>query len=103
MVVKEEDAEYNKKKKRKMKKVDKYIDKEKSLMELEYEFVKCMVDTRKKENLTQQEIADKINIFREGIARIETQKVSPQLSTVIKILYSMGYKLEIVPIDEKNK
>lgn len=84
-----------------MKRIDKYIDDEKALMELEYEFIRLLVDIRKKEKLTQQEIADKINIFREGIARIETNKVSPQLGTVIKILYSMGYKLEIVPIENK--
>ena len=86
-----------------MKKIDKYIDNEKALMDLEYEFVRSLIDTRKKEKLTQQEIAERINIFREGIARIETSKVSPQLNTVIKILYSMGYKLEIVPLNKKDK
>ena len=109
MVVKEEKTNYkkvkynkNKKDKSKLQKVDEYILNEKTIMELEYDFITSLVDTRKKEKLTQQEIADKINIFREGIARIETNKVSPQLGTIIKILYSMGYKLDIVPI-KKNK
>ena len=85
-----------------MKKVDNYIENEKLFMDLEYEFIKSLVDTRKSNHLTQQEVADNINIFREAIARIETNKVSPQLNTLIKILYSMGYKLEIVPIKEIN-
>lgn len=111
MIVKEETSEYikndkidNKDKKRRnqMKKVDNYIENEKLFIDLEYDFIKALVDTRKSNHLTQQEVADNINIFREAIARIETNKVSPQLNTLIKILYSMGYKLEIVPIKEIN-
>lgn len=104
MVVKEDVSKYNKKaqKKKTTKKAEEFIEEEQILMDLEYELIKCMVDTRKKEHLTQQEIADKIHVFREAIARIETNKVSPQLGTIIKILYSMGYKLEIVPVKEIN-
>lgn len=86
-----------------MKKVKEYTEKEKYLLELEYEFIKEFIELRKKENLSQQKMADNANVIRETIARIENLMTSPQINTLIKILEPVGYTIKIVPIEEKEK
>jgi transcriptional regulator with XRE-family HTH domain len=82
--------------------VKRYIEREKTLQEIEYEFIKEFVNLRHEKKLTQQEMADQANVIRETIARIENQMTSPQVNTLIKILEPIGYTLKIVPIDEKR-
>jgi len=50
----------------------------------------------------QRQLSEKSGLAQPVIARIETRKRSPQLSTIIKMLYPIGYTLKIVPIS-KNK
>ena len=78
-----------------------YIEKEKILQELEYKFVKNLVNLRHEKGLTQQQVADRSNVIRETIARIENMITSPQVNTLIKILEPIGYTVRIVPIDKK--
>ena len=86
-----------------MKNVDEVeIDNERLLNELEYNFIKSFVKTRKKFRLTQQEMADKSNVIRETIARIESQITSPQVRTMIKILQPLGYTIKIVSIPKSK-
>ena len=74
----------------------------KILDEIEWNFVNDFVQTRKNHNLSQQKIADKSNVIRETIARIETHIMSPTIGTMIDILEPLGYTIKIVPMD-KNK
>ena len=83
--------------------VKEYIEKEKVLQEIEYKFIKDLVNLRHEKKLTQQEMANNANVIRETITRIENQMTSPQINTLIKILESIGYTVKIVPIDEENK
>ncbi len=83
--------------------VKEYIEKEKLLQEIEYKFIKDLVNLRHEKKLTQQEMANNANVIRETIARIENQMTSPQINTLIKILEPIGYTVKIVPIDEENK
>lgn len=78
-----------------------YIEREKVLQEIEYKFVKDLVNLRHEKKLTQQQMADSANVIRETIARIENQMTSPQVNTLIKILEPIGYTIKIVPIDKK--
>lgn len=78
-----------------MKNVDNYIKKEKILMDLEYRFIEDLVDLRKNNHLTQQELANRANLIRETIARIESKMTSPQINTIIKILEPLGYTISI--------
>lgn len=72
------------------------------LLKLEQDFINEFKGVRKQNNLTQQKLANKSKIIRESIARIETHKVSPQISTIIKLLESIGYKLAIEKITEEE-
>lgn len=82
-----------------MSKVERYIAKEKILMDLEYEFVTQFIKLRESLHLSQQKMADNAHVIRETIARIENSMVSPQLNTIIKILEPVGYTIKIVPIE----
>ena len=82
-------------------KVNEYVEREKFLMDLEYDFVKELVSLRKDNNLSQQKMADMANVIRDTIARIENCIVSPQINTLIKILEPLGYTITIKKI-EKN-
>lgn len=85
-----------------MKKVNEFIENEKVLMDLEYEFVKEFVNLRKEKGLSQQQMADNAHVIRETIARIENLMTSPQINTLIKILEPVGYTIKIVKIDDKE-
>ena len=75
-----------------------YIKINKTLDELETEFIKEFTFIRKTNNLTQQLLADYSKVTREKIARIETKKHSPNLKSLIKILGSIGYTIKIEKI-----
>ena len=72
-------------------------------MELEKEIIKATIDARKKANMTQQELSEKSGIIQPSIAKIENFVRTPQYTTLMKMLYAMGYTLSVVPLDEKIK
>lgn len=47
-------------------------------------------EIRKRQGITQAELADRINSTRANIARFETGKHDPQLSTVAKLAEALG-------------
>ena len=75
-----------------------FIEKEKVLADLEYNLVCDFLKLRKDHNLTQQAFADMSGTVRETIAKIETQVMSPQINTLIKILEPLGYTIKIAKI-----
>ncbi len=77
-----------------------YVEREKILEDIEFKFIKNLIDLRHELNLSQQELADNAHVIRETIARIEAQMTSPQISTLIKILEPIGYTIKIVPLDK---
>lgn len=76
-----------------------------SVKALEKEFIKNFKKMRKDHGYTQAALAAKTNMVRETIARIESGVVSPQISTIIKLLEPLGYTLELkkVEVDEKKE
>jgi transcriptional regulator with XRE-family HTH domain len=70
----------------------------KTLNELENDFIKEFTFIRKTNNLTQQLLADYSKTSREKIARIESKMHSPNLKSLIKILGSIGYTIKIEKI-----
>lgn len=72
-------------------------------IQLEMEIIKATIEARKKCNLSQRELGKKTGIQQPVIARIESRARSPQVTTLLKILYPMGYTLKVVPIKKKNK
>lgn len=77
-----------------------YENKEKILSNLEYELICDLVRIRKEQHLTQKEVAEKSDLIRETIAKIENKIVSPQINTLIKILEPLGYTLKIEKINK---
>lgn len=75
-----------------------YIKINKTLDELEDEFIKEFKFIRKTNNLTQQLLADYSKTSREKIARIESKQHSPSIKSLIRILGSIGYTIKIEKI-----
>lgn len=85
-----------------MTKVDRYIEVEKQISDMEYELITEFIRLRKEANLSQQELANQCNVIRTTIARIENQMNSPQIRTMLQILEPLGYTLKIEKIINKD-
>lgn len=73
-------------------------------LELEKEIIKTTIEIRKKANLTQTELSKKSGIIQPSIAKIENFVRTPQYTTLMKMLYPMGYTLRVVPLEQaKNE
>jgi len=81
-----------------MKKVDKYIEEQKEISNMEYELITEFIRLRKEAKLSQQDIADQTKVIRTTIARIENGMNSPQIRTMLQILEPLGYTLKIEKI-----
>lgn len=69
-------------------------------IQLEKDIILATIEARKKNKLTQRELSKKSGVRQPVIARIEKCVNSPQTSTLIKLLYPMGYTLRVVPLDK---
>ena len=69
---------------------------------VEEAIIEAVVRARKEKNLTQQQLSDISGIKQPAIARIENGTNSPMVSTLMKMLYSMGYTLKVVPLEKKR-
>lgn len=76
--------------------------KENELKNKEIEFIEKLIKLRYTNNLSQQELADKLKMKQPAIARMESARTSPSLNTVLKILNVYGYTLDIKKDLEKN-
>ena len=81
-----------------LKKVEEYIEISKTISDMEYELITEYIKLRKDACLSQQDIAEKSNLIRTTVARIENQMNSPQIKTMLKILKPLGYTLKIEKI-----
>ena len=72
-------------------------------MELELDIIKATIEARKKANLTQRELSEQSGIKQPSIAKIESLVHSPQASTLIKLLYPLGYTIKVVPLNKVSK
>ena len=72
-------------------------------MELEKQIIVATIEARKKCNLTQRDLSKKSGIRQPNIAKIEAGKRIPQIDTLQKMLFVMGYTLKVVPLEEVVK
>ena len=72
-------------------------------IKLEMDIIKATIEARKKSKLSQQKLSEISGIKQPNIAKLEDYKRTPQISTLIKLLYPMGYTLKVVPIEKKDK
>lgn len=75
---------------------EKYVLEEKLYQDFNYEFT-CL---RHKLGLTQQEMADKSNVLRDKIAKIERGIYPPNIKSLFKILGPLGYTIKIEKIED---
>lgn len=78
-----------------MKNVNLYIKEEKELLDLEYELIEKISVLRKEKGLSQRKLCEMINMKQPYLVKIENKKISPSLSTIIKILNALDCKIEI--------
>ena len=71
-------------------------------IQLEEDIIEAVIEARKKSNLTQRELSEKSGVKQPAIARIEKGINSPQTSTLIKLLYPIGYTIRVVPLEKKK-
>jgi DNA-binding XRE family transcriptional regulator len=71
----------------------------------EFELVRTVITLREGIGLTQREFAAKVGMKQSQLARIESGKQTPKLSTLAKLAAAAGYEVEInfVPIEEQQK
>lgn len=72
-------------------------------MKLEMELIEATIEARKKAKLTQRELSEKSGVIQPSIAKIEKFARSPQATTLIKLLYPMGYTIKVVPLKDKKR
>ena len=75
-----------------------FTEEEEQEMELEKQIIQATLEARKRLNLTQNELSKISGIKQPNIAKLENGKRSPQVSTLLKLLVSMGYTLKVVPL-----
>lgn len=79
-----------------------YIEVDKTIQEIEKEFIEDFIKFRKENNLTQELLAIYSKVNRTKIARIESGMHSPTIKNILQILGPIGYTLKIEKI-KKNK
>lgn len=85
-----------------MKKIERYIEQEKQISEMEYDLITEFIRLRKDAKLSQQDIANQSKVIRTTVARIENGMNSPQIKTMLQILEPLGYTLKIEKIKKEN-
>ena len=79
--------------------IDEYMNEEKLKQDFIFEFIKL----RHELGLTQQEMADKSNVLRDKIAKIEAGIYPPNINSLFKILGPLGYTIKIEKIERDRK
>lgn len=62
-----------------------------------------IINIRKSRNISQKELEKLSGVKQPVIARLETGKTDPQLSTILKLLNSVGKTIKVVPFETKEK
>lgn len=55
-----------------------------------------MLDARKEARMTQAELAEKINVTKSYISRIEKGDITPSVGVFYRIMDALGFRVEIV-------
>ncbi len=75
---------------------------EEAEIQLEEDIIEATIQARKNSKLSQRELSEKTGIQQPAIARIESRSRSPKASTLIKLLYPMGYTIRVVPLNNNR-
>ena len=70
------------------------------LFEAEYQFRKMLIEARKKESLTQQQLSSITGLTQQMISKVETGESNTTMETLMKYLKGIGHKIIIVPVEK---
>ncbi len=73
---------------------------QKAEIQLEEDIIEAVIEARNRSKLTQRELSKISGVKQPVIARLEKYSNSPQVNTLIKLLYPMGYTIRVVPLDK---
>lgn len=76
---------------------------EEEQIRFEKELIEATIKAREKAKMTQKELSEKSGIKQPSIAKLEKLNRTPQTTTLIKLLYPLGYTLKVVPIKNKKE
>ena len=74
---------------------------ERAKIDFELALIGKLIEAREASGLTQAQLAEAAGVKQSAVARLESLKATPQIDTLFKVLTPMGYKLAIVPNDER--
>lgn len=81
-----------------IKRIEKYAVEEKLYQDFIFDFAVL----RHKLGLTQAQMADKSNVLRDKIAKIEAGIYPPNIKSLFKILGPLGYTIKIEKMDDRE-
>ena len=70
-------------------------------IEFEVDLIGKLIEARETKGFTQAQLAEAAGIKQSAVARMESLKATPQIDTLFKVLMPLGYKLAIVPNEER--
>jgi len=76
---------------------------ERERINFEIAIIGKMIEAREEKGLSQRELAEISGVKQPAIARLESLKTTPQIDTLFKVLYPLGYTMEIVPLNNNGK
>ena len=76
---------------------------ERERINFEIALIGKMIEARKEKGLSQRELAEISGVKQPAIARLESLKTTPQIDTLFKVLYPLGYTMEIVPLSNSKQ
>ncbi len=65
--------------------------------QMEYALIGQLIAIRKQQELSQGDLASKMDKSQQAISRIENRDVSPSLKMICNMADSLGYELKLVP------
>jgi DNA-binding XRE family transcriptional regulator len=75
---------------------------ERERINFEVALIGKMIEAREERGLSQRELAEISGVKQPAIARLESLKATPQIDTLFKVLYPLGYTIEIVPLEHEQ-
>ena len=70
---------------------------------LKVKIIGQILEARKEKGLTQAELETISGVKQTFIARLENNRMDPQLTTILKLLHPLGMTLAVVPLKGKQR
>lgn len=64
---------------------------------MEYSLIGQLTAIRKQKELSQRDLAERINKSQQAVSRVENREINPSLKMICNMADSLGYELKLVP------